>query len=479
MINDRGGLIREKRKSLGLSMDDLAREIGASRSFICLLENGKCGITAVKADRLAKVLGLPFESLFAAQGGLGDNTARWLSYLTEKYKLGQTEQNLLVKFVRDAGLGEDQDDDVGEAFQKRWDAFYKTVCAFLPNPVQRFFADAEVRQLLSAMGLDGVESWREVREQFIEKMVGRVVSSECANGTEWRMHIEKVLGIETLLIDDSSDVATLFADRPDIAEPAIMGGVALVTSSSRMLGAVYRHSNGKYVLVEDRRGEKAKHRDLAFWHEAIRVLIDPELKFGRGVKCVPDGLEGTPIERLISRLSCWFAFGFKEAGEMRGMFEGGTVPRVDAIAAIRDEIYPQATLRMTIAAMMDAQEVPMLYVDSALRLKHPERIAKGICIDEVEKMQSDPDAKLRVAYVYANIAAEEDGLELRTGMRIGKKSPMHKAFKKQSSVAGKENLADWDYGLLGDVATDAAYGSDGHVRSLVVKRVDGSLPVSE
>lgn len=467
MAKERGNLIHERRKALGLSMDDLAQEIGASRSFIWLLEKGKCGITAVKADRLAKVLGLPFESLFTAQGGIGDNSSRWLTYLTEKHKLGQTEQNLLVKFVRDAGLGEDQDDETGESFQKRWDAFYKTVCAFLPNPVQRFFADAEVRQLLSVMGLNGVESWREVREQFIEKMVSRVVSSECANGTDWRVHIEKVLGIETLLIDDSCDVATLFADRSDIAEPAIMGGVALVTSSNRMLGAVYRHSKGKYVLVEDRRGEKAAHRDFAFWHEATRVLVDPELKLGRGIKCALDGLDRTPIEKLVCRLAVWFAFGFNTAKTNCEAVVAGSIPSVAAVSEIRDEVYPQAPLWMTIAAIMDAQERPMLYVVSTLRLKHSERTAKGICIEETEKMRNDPDAKLRVAYVYSNIAAEESGLELRLGMRIGKKSPIYRSFKTQASVKGAENLADWDYDLAGEVEADATYGADGRVRALV------------
>ena len=285
------------------------------------------------------------------------------------------------------------------------------------------------------------------------------------------MHVEKVLGIETLRIDDSSDVATLFADRSDIAEPAIMGGVALVTSSNRMLGAIYRHSTGKYVLVEDRRGEKSEHRDFAFWHEATRVLVDPELKLGRGVKSMLDGLERMPMERLICRLAVWFAFGFNTEKSAQEVFDGDTKSVIDAIAAVRDEVYPQAPLWMMIVAIIDAQKLPMLYVDSTLRLKHTERTAKGICIEEVERMRNDPDAKLRIAAVYPNIAAEESGLELRVGMRIGKKSPIARAFATKSIAEGQENLADWDYDLVGSVKTDAKYGADGHVRALFVKDV--------
>lgn len=468
MLEKRGELIRAKRKELGLSMDALAREIGVTRGFICQLEKGKSGITAAKARRMAEVLGLPLESLLAtAESHDNESGLRWQTYLTEKYKLGQTEQNLLSKFVRDAGLDSENEEETIEEFHRRWDAFYKTVCGFLPDPTQRLFSDSEVRRFLSHIGLTKVDSWSVLRDRFVAKFVRKLLSNECVNGDLWRKRVAESLGIVTLRVDDDVNLLEMFRERSDIAEPGILGGAALVTSSSRMLGAIYRRSSGGYVFVEDVRGDKARQRDFAFWHEAVRVLVDPDFKFGRGVKDVPDGLERTPIERLICRLAIWLAFGFAAEETAYAVFGGGETAGVDAVAAFRDEFYPQATLRMTAAALMDAQGIPILYVDSYPRLKHSEQIAKGIRIDEVEKMRNDPDAKLRIAYVYANIAAEESGFGLRLGMRIGRKSPIYKAFRDMKSAKGNENLAEWDYELAGEVRTCATYTPDGCIHAVI------------
>lgn len=468
-----GSAIKRLRKARGMSLADLAKAVGVSRGFIYLLERNETGISFDNAQRMANALEIDIAVL--SQNNTSpqtESTPAWLAYLVSKYNLSDDDRDLLIKFVKDAGLGDEEEDETGEAFKNRWDAFYKTVCAFLPNPIQRYFADAEVRQLLGVMGMDGVGSWRELRRLFIERMRGRFVSSNCARGVDWRRQVEDVLGIEALQIDDSMDLAALFVKRPDLAEPSIMGGVALVTSSCRMLGAIYRHSSGKFVLIEDRRCEKGKQRDFAFWHEATRVLIDPELKLGRGVKCMPDGLERTPIERLICRLAVWFAFGFVSEERAHAACWSNELPIVDAVATFRDEVYPQVTLRMAMGAVIDAQEKPILYVDAYPRLKHSEQIAKGIRIDEVEKMRGDPDAKLRIAYVYANIVAEERGLELRSGMRIGRKSPIYKAYKGKTNAEDCEDLADWDYKIIGKVRTSAKLGRDGHVRALTVKNVE-------
>ncbi len=465
-----GAAIKRLRKARGMSLADLAKAVGVSRGFIYLLERNETGISFDNAQRMAKALEIDIAVLTQSNTSLQtESSPAWLAYLVSRYNLSGDDRDLLIKFVRDAGLGEEEEDETGEAFKNRWDAFYKTVCAFLPNPIQRYFADAEVRRLLGVMGMDGVGSWRELRRLFFERLMSRFASSNCARGADWRRHVEEVLGVEALRIDDSMDLAALFVKRTDLAEPAIMGGVALVTSSCRMLGAVYRHSSGKFVLVEDCRGEKAKQRDFVFWHEVTRVLIDPELKLGRGVKCMPDGLERTPIERLICRLAVWFAFAFVSEETAHAVLEGGKTSTIDAVAVFRDKVYPQTTLRMAVGALMDAQETPILYVDAYLRLKHSEQIAKGIRIDEVEKMRNDPDAKLRIAYVYANIVAEEKGLELRTGMRIGKKSPICKAFRNQKSAKGEEDLADWDYALVGKVRTSATFAPDGRIRAVLLK----------
>ena len=56
--------IREKRKELGLSQDELARRCGVSRQTINAIENNKYDPTLSLAFRLADALGTTVDALF-------------------------------------------------------------------------------------------------------------------------------------------------------------------------------------------------------------------------------------------------------------------------------------------------------------------------------------------------------------------------------------------------------------------------------
>ena len=60
--------IREKRKALGLSQEQLARACGVSRQTINAIENNKYDPTLALAFRLARALGLPVDGLFQPEG---------------------------------------------------------------------------------------------------------------------------------------------------------------------------------------------------------------------------------------------------------------------------------------------------------------------------------------------------------------------------------------------------------------------------
>lgn len=56
--------IREKRKQLGLSQEELARRCGVSRQTINAIENNKYDPTLALAIKLARLLGLHVDELF-------------------------------------------------------------------------------------------------------------------------------------------------------------------------------------------------------------------------------------------------------------------------------------------------------------------------------------------------------------------------------------------------------------------------------
>lgn len=60
-----GERIRARRRKLNLSQSELSRESGVDRALICKIEAGKRGIGLLTATRLAEVLGIQTESLYA------------------------------------------------------------------------------------------------------------------------------------------------------------------------------------------------------------------------------------------------------------------------------------------------------------------------------------------------------------------------------------------------------------------------------
>ena len=64
MVIDMENIIRERRKEMGLSQEELAKKCGVSRQTINAIENNKYDPTLALAFRLAKELNLTVYELF-------------------------------------------------------------------------------------------------------------------------------------------------------------------------------------------------------------------------------------------------------------------------------------------------------------------------------------------------------------------------------------------------------------------------------
>ena len=70
-----GTLLKSRRKKADVSLRDLAAEVGASKSYLYEVENGKtANIGLVLAARLSRSLGVPMSALAAA--ALADERAQ-------------------------------------------------------------------------------------------------------------------------------------------------------------------------------------------------------------------------------------------------------------------------------------------------------------------------------------------------------------------------------------------------------------------
>ena len=124
---------------------------------------------------------------------------------------------------------------------------------------------------------------------------------------------------------------------------------------------------------------------------------------------------------------------------------------------------------------LDSLDEPYMYVDSYKRMKRNELKVANLNMEDVAKVASHKDAKLRVGFFFRNFAAEDSKLELRANLRIPDSSSIMSVFNSKSGeeIESIEDFSMWDpnYDLCGSVKTisyyqDGPYG-EGHVRTII------------
>lgn len=456
---ERGIYIRKKRQELGLSCQGLADKIGVSKGFISLLENGKTGIDEDNAYRLADALELDVSVILDDTSKIVNADPAWLRFLMSQYNLTKEDSQVLQMIVRNTGMPLTISGETDSEYRARWRRFYTDVQKFLSEPTNRFFADQEVRYILACLGIPEADHLDEVHQAFLAR-----VDAKCGKGLgfasmeEWKSHVCRALEIKIIDLSEEEhrEYSRVNAERIEFCK-------IMVGSSDKIYGASCKLSpNGSgYVFIGDSRGCKGLRCDYPFWHEAVRILVDPELRSGRSISYVADGVQRPPLEELFGRMSVWFAYRFSRAQPILAQMADGDGLSLAHIQKVNKEVFLGATLRMTSMAIVESNPKPMVYVDAQMRLKEAECRVARISVADQKKMEKHPDAKLRIGFVFKNCAAEKYGVGLRYNMQISEKSPIYESFCKKKYCAGEESMLDWSsrYSLMGFCKTMASYSA--------------------
>ena len=210
------------------------------------------------------------------------------------------------------------------------------------------------------------------------------------------------------------------------------------------------------------------------WHVKCVLYLCvwlPGLSVKTGAYYYPDGEDRPPLEfvicRLASRLACW---PFRDKWlEM----QGDVTPIF--VQEFGKRVYPGLPWRVAYVGLLDFCEEPYVYVDCYTRLKRKELKEKKIVMEDVAAMAKDADAKLRIGFVFRNLAAENTSFELRHNLRIPAMSTISKTMDSQPDVIieGDDDLTQWDvgYDLKGRAKVSAVrqVGTFGetHIRALM------------
>lgn len=458
-----GEVISMARKAKEMSMEAVANQIGATKAFVSLVEKNQSGISNDKITKLAVVLGLDAAELVTLRDEQrGEKTEPWLKYLIGKYQPSDYVIGICRKFIADSGLSESamKDDCKAEEFEARWDLFYSYIKKMLDDPNIKIFGDERVRSLARNVGINDCGSW-----SALKRHIDRMIRERFGNGDksirntiEWREYVADVLGIKTVKLNNGDMTIQLLDSLSSGAGKSVWAGMMMVAATPKLYGAIYKADQSetgepRYVFVEDLQGEKGNLKSEPFWHEAARVLVDPELRLGHGCEYRPDGSDPDAFDFVLNRIAGWMALGFY-ADELS----------VEEIPVKREVLCPDLPIRFATESIIDKIKSPLIYLDCYKRLKHTECEELKISKFDLVAMRQHPAAKLRIGCVFANVAAATTQTNLRFNQEVSAPSLIYLAYDNRKRESGIESLSDWGnrYKLIGKVKTMAVYSTTGH-----------------
>ena len=464
-----GTLIAKARMNKGISAAELARRVGVTRGFISLLEKDVTHISEERIKKVADELGVSQADLGFKEDEIPEQSPEWLKYLSDKFALTDDDRRELMKITARVGIPDNLPDETRKEFRTRWEGFYQTVSIFLPNASTKMLRHPEVRPFIRCLNasMDETATWGDVIAAF-DKLIREKVYSDGAvlkNGSDW---LDIICG--KLKLCRKADC--LQSDGDLFSRSDVMAMKSFVQSSKRIYGAVIKDVAGSsYRYIENEGDTLFDRGDFPIWHEAVRVMVDPSLSVKTGAYYYPDGEDRPPLEfvisRLASRLACW-PFRDKWLEMQRD------VTPISVQEFIKS-VYPGLPWRVAYVGLLDFCEKPYVYVDCYKRLKRKELKEKKIAMEDVAAMAKDADAKLRIGFVFRNLAAEATSFELRHNLRIPETSTISRAMQNLANemLEGFDDLSKWDggYDLKGcanvsAVRQEGAFG-EAHVRAIM------------
>lgn len=469
MKNLIGERIRVRREVLKLPAAELAKRVGVTRAFVYMLEKGDSGVTSDRLRAFASALGVPVTDLDPNVSLEEPKDDDYLLFLSKAHSLDDDDRREIRKMVDKFGIPNRLPDESSSAFEDRWEAFYGQILQYLPNASLKILDHSEIRHACNTIGMQGpIESWRQIYDYFVKRLKGRLNNSlqSVTDGASWKALIANELNI--IDTDGTRD------EGWDGLTAVQIGAIAAqMKSSDRFYSAVVKEQDSdRYWYIKNGEKKLFDRRDASWWHEAVRVLLDPELKLKSGSVYYPDGEECPPLEQFFRRVSSWLAVypfvrRFKE--EVRE-FTPKNIERF-----IIDVFGDSLPWRSGFIGLIDSINKPLAYVDVYKRMKRNELKEAGLSMDNVVEVASHKKARLRIAFLARNFAAEEAKLELRTSLQIPETSSIYRVYASRSKDEqfSEEDFSLWDprYDLRGKTKTCAYYqkgrGDIEHVRALI------------
>ena len=468
MKNLIGERIRARREALKLPAAELAKRVGVTRAFVYMLENGDSGVTSERLNAFARALGVSVTDLDPDAKPEGVKDDDYLLFLSKTHSLDDDDRREIRKMVDRFGIPNRLPDESEIAFEDRWEAFYGQISQYLPNASLKILSHPEIRLACDAIGIRGrVESWRQIYEFFAERLRQRLGDiHSVADGASWKALVAAKLNIvDTDGTRDESWDGLIAAQIGAIA--------AQMKASERFYSALIKdQGSDQYWYIKSGDKKLFDRRDASWWHEAARALLDPELKLKSGSIYYPDGEECPPLEQFIRRISSWFAVYPFVSRFKKEVLE--ITPR-NIERFIVDIFGDSLPWRSGFIGLLDSIEDPIAYVDVYKRMKRNELKDAGLSMDNVVSVAAHKNARLRIAFLARNFAAEEAKLELRTSLQIPETSSMYRVYasRSQDEQVSEEDFSLWDprYDLRGKAKTCAYYqkgrGDVEHVRALI------------
>lgn len=436
-----GSVIRKARQEMKFSMETVAKKLGVTRAYINIIEKDKCGVSLENIGKLAEILHLNIGNLIELQDKRqGETTPEWLKYIANKYSPSEYVIGTMKKLIVSSGLEWETKGarfDEKWAMREKWEAFYGLVKKMLDDFNLKVFSDDRVRASLRKLGLTEECGWQAIKDAVEKEIFGLAILPDEEDYKRWRSNVASSLYIKELKLNGSTMNDLMLKALSSGAAKDTIAGMTIIASSGNLYSAVYKAGEyesacTKYCYIEDAEGKKARMKDFPFWHEVARVVLDPELKFGRGMKKDEERYEFDAFEYLLSRVAAWIA--------LMPIRESMHFPRV--------ELYNKAV-------ELEEKVLPFEYAMMGLLDKDPNPIIYAMCQMREKTDCPEESTCLRAAKTFRNIAASRLKADVRYNMAVSEQGIIKTAYDKRASYTSRNTRLslEWNrrYRLDGEI----------------------------